>query len=176
MRLQDLFDEFSFLSTRQGTTTVYSAALFNRSSIRQKPVTRRVDEIIIPDLPDLPELSDVINRTENSLVPIADDDDDGIVYEDGASAVIEQLGNATAQEDEQEAVSNEAARNKAGAAVTSTTARTENPSSRPSNGTAMSLRLRPQTSLRATARLRDRSQRRDEERRSRSGGMRRNRA
>ena len=47
----------------------------------------------------------------------------------------------------------------------------ENQWSRQGGDEARSLRLRPQASLRATARLRSRSQRRNDDRRSRSRGM-----
>ena len=162
----------AFFSVRQGATTVYSAALFNVSSIRRTPITRRIDPIVTADLPDLPNLRDVVFGTENSAIPIDDNDATEIGQQDEAAEVIEPLENATAHEGEEGDNGNEAPE----AAATSATAGAENPTSRQSGDGVMSLRPRPQASLRATARLRDRSQRRDKDRRSRSGGMRRNRA
>ena len=131
----------------------------------------------IDSLPDPEDLFREIKGTKKAPILIADEDQQGTKI--GPATATAVFPAATATADSLAAVIEVSPAAAAAAPVDSLTTVTEaslatgmeDHWSRQGGDDVRSLRLRPQASLRATARLRDRSQRREQDKRSRSRGV-----
>jgi hypothetical protein len=191
LRLTEVFNEYGFSSSKQGSQIVYSVALYNQDSVRvrQRDLQGSLSPrdsigLEIDDLESLPDLRDVIRGTEKAPISIGDDEQVETSHQESRreekikvelsepppTATVAFLA-TTATPPVATEISPTATETISAKTEASLVAGTGNDWSRQGSDNTRSLRLRPQASLRATARLRDRSQRRDEDRRSRSRGV-----
>jgi hypothetical protein len=186
LRLSEVFEEYGFSSTKQGQATLYSAALYDRKSPRRRSPSPIFD---IDDLDSLPSLQDVIRGSKKAPISIPEEENEEVEKQE--NEIKREPKESKAPEASSEALQagiegvategpSMVTTGGPSVVVTGSPPAAEDPLaaeameehwSRQSGDGDRGLRLRPKGSLRATARLRERSQRRGEDRRSRSRGV-----